>query len=299
MGYLDVAAIFRDEAKALADARERCVRIHGTDDIGAAGNEVEMPIRDLFARMLPKRFTVTHGHLMDRAGTVSPQLDIIISDNTAVSSLFTTADGTSFVPVEATYAVGEIKSSYYKAKKYVSRFSETLQFIREKMGRVLVPNTLYGGITGNTEMAHVFLGRPHRYLNPLFSFMLFVNHGDATTEHLDSVFTACPRVDMPGISVILDHGVILFARTEGMSLVSDKYPQFNDASEFGWKMVKHQRIEQVGSLEGNHLAALYHALLSHLNESHLEPPNLLPYLSGLLQVRMSSIVDFGIQSTPK
>ena len=177
-------------------------------------------------------------------------MDIIISDNTAVASLLTTADGTHYVPVEAVYAVGEIKSSYYKSKKYVQAFSTTLRFIRERMERPLVVNTAYSGVQLGMEMAHAILMRPNRYLNPLFLFALFVNRGDVSQEHLREVFLSLPRADLPAVTSMLDHGVIRFGMIDGERLLYDKYPAFNDSPNFGWLWTESTWAESGGTTKG-------------------------------------------------
>src|SRR5919107_4344941 len=139
MAALDIAKLFHDEAAELKKARDRCIQIHGTD-IRAAGNEVEMAVRSFFQRMLPKRFYVTQGHLIDRNGTVSPQLDMIVSDNTTMPSLLTTADGTEYIPIDSVYAIGEIKSTFYRSQNYIAAFSETMRSLRQDMVRPLVVN---------------------------------------------------------------------------------------------------------------------------------------------------------------
>jgi hypothetical protein len=70
MNYLDIPKILHEEAKAIVKARESCYDIHGTD-IRAAGNEVEVAVREFFTRMLPSRFHVSQGHLIDRNKVVS------------------------------------------------------------------------------------------------------------------------------------------------------------------------------------------------------------------------------------
>ena len=65
---LDLAGNFKSDAEGLRKAREEAIRIHATD-IRAAGNEVEQAVRDYFKRLLPSRYYVTSGHLID---TTSP-----------------------------------------------------------------------------------------------------------------------------------------------------------------------------------------------------------------------------------
>lgn len=119
---LDISEIFKTDAEDIAKAREKAIQIHGTD-IRAAGNEVELSVREYFKRMLPSRYYVTHGHLIDANGEVSPQLDIIIADNFNIPSLMTTKDGTEYIPIDSVYAIGEIKSTYYKSQDYIQGFN--------------------------------------------------------------------------------------------------------------------------------------------------------------------------------
>ena len=69
---LNLAEVFRDDAAELRRERENAIRIHGTGDIKAAGNHVESSVRDYLRRMLPPRFYVTNGHLIDPAGMPIP-----------------------------------------------------------------------------------------------------------------------------------------------------------------------------------------------------------------------------------
>ncbi len=223
MASLDIAKLFRDDAGELIKARDRCIQIHGTD-IRAAGNEVEIAIRRFFQRMLPTRFHVTQGHLIDSNGLVSPQLDLIISDNTSIPSLLTTADGTSYIPVDCVYAVAEIKSTFYRSESYIDRFAKTLHFIRQEMSRPLVENTMYDGLNDSTLMRDLFLGKPNKYLNPLFSFMVFVNSGDADDDALEKAFTSTPHEDLPGITVLLNKAVVWYGKKASNNFSFEKYP---------------------------------------------------------------------------
>lgn len=122
MKNLNIPAIFRSDADEIIKSREDAIRIHGTN-IKAAGNEIEICIREYFKRMLPPKYYITQGHLIDKSSNISPQLDIIISDNSSLPSLMTTKDGTEYIPIDSTYIVGEIKSTFYKAEKPIEKFS--------------------------------------------------------------------------------------------------------------------------------------------------------------------------------
>ena len=113
---LDLAGNFKADAEELRKARKEAIRIHKTD-IRAAGNEVEEAVRKYLKHSLPSRYYVTSGHLIDSGSVVSPQLDIIIADNFGLPSLYTTKDGTQYIPVTSAHAIGEVKSTYARANQ--------------------------------------------------------------------------------------------------------------------------------------------------------------------------------------
>ena len=127
---LDLAAIFKSDAEELLRSREEAIRIHGTN-IRAAGNEVEQAVRDYLKRMLPPRYYVTSGHLIDQEGRVSPQLDVIVADNFNMPSLLTTKDGTEICAnhICGVFAIGEVKSTYYHSERYYDKFHRVLRQI--------------------------------------------------------------------------------------------------------------------------------------------------------------------------
>ncbi len=144
MKQLDIPAIFKSDAEDIRRAREIALRVHG-HDIRAAGNEIEIAVRNYFKRMLPSRYYVTHGHLIDANGSVSNQLDIIIADNFGLPSLMKTKDDTEYIPIDSVYAIGEIKSTYYKSSKYVQGFSDVLETIKKNLYHEEIANTFYDG----------------------------------------------------------------------------------------------------------------------------------------------------------
>lgn len=53
---LNLAKMFQLDSDDLKKAREKAHHIHGTNDIKAAGNEVERAVRGYLKRMLPPRY---------------------------------------------------------------------------------------------------------------------------------------------------------------------------------------------------------------------------------------------------
>lgn len=157
--------VFRSDAADILAAREKARIMHHGQDIPAAGAEVEIAFRKVLSRKLPSLYYVGHGHIVDEQLHQSSQLDVIIANNTGAPILFRAENGSEYFPYEGVYAIGEVKSSYYKSEKYIHTFSGNLKKIQDKLQR------------GSFRAAPAFRLSPLPYGNPLFSFMFFADNG--------------------------------------------------------------------------------------------------------------------------
>lgn len=288
MRKLDISGIFKSEADDLLKVRSDAILIHGTGDIKAAGNEIEEHVREIFRRMLPKNLYVTHGHLIDQNGVVSPQLDIIIADTSNLPSLMTTKDGTEYVPIDSVYSCGEVKSTYYKSSKYIEYFSDVLSKINDEMHHEKIPNTSYGGkFDGSTLMRDIYLGKGNKTLNNIFSFMLFVDAGDFKFENIKRLLKTTKKECLPNTSVILNSGVVMYGKLDENGFVSERYPSEVNDDNYNWFFSPFNPVDESASLEGNGLGYLYYSIIQHINNSYLEPPNLSNYLASMMVGRKS------------
>jgi len=269
---LNIPAIFKSDANDMIKSREDAIRIHGTN-IRAAGDEVEMSVRDYLLRMLPPRYYVAQGHLVDVSGNASSQLDVIISDNFNLPSLQTTKDGTRYIPIDSVYTVGEIKSTYKKSNRPIETFSGTIKDISENLQHLEILNTAYEGVNTDTLLRDATLEKNNRVLNRIFYFCIFINGGDFHFEDISSFYSSQPPKQLPNIVVILDKGLILRASILGPSIVINRYPEDSRNDQEDWYFVPFSN-ENGGSLEGNHLGYLYYTIVEHLVNSYLEPPSL-------------------------
>ena len=290
MRSLDIPGIFKSEAEDLQKTRDDAIRIHGTADIKAAGNEIEIHVRKFLNRMLPSTLYITHGHLIDRNGIVSPQLDVIIADTSSIPSLMTTKDGTEYVPIDSVYAVGEIKSTHYKNSKYIESFTDVLSKIKNEMFHEDVPNTAYNGtLNDNTLMRDTFLGKGNKILNKLYSFMLFVNGGDFKFSEIANHFSTSNKKHVPNSCILLDQGVIIYAKVDD-KFSHSRYPDEVEDDDYDWYLLPFEPIEaKCGSKEGNHLGFLYYSILEHIANSYLEPPTLSKYMAQMMVGRKSTL----------
>ena len=266
----DVCTVFANAAREILAARDMAGHIHASKDIRAAGNEVEVAVREYLARTLPTKFHVTHGHLIDRVGNVSPQQDIIISDNTLLPALMRTRDGTEYVPFDSTYAFGEVKSTYRHADEPIQKFSSNIQKIKSGLIRPELLNTAYGGeIKDDTLLFDMVHASPNRIQNPLLTFMIFIDQGDFDCGKLKEFFAATPDSYLPSIIVLLNAGVVIAAELTDNGFSFNKYPELHPERGVVRYFSKiHGSVKS--TVEGNHLAFLYYTLIQHLAHSRIE-----------------------------
>ena len=205
---LEFEKVLRADAAEIIAAHEKAQIIHRGRDIDAAGDEVEVAARRVINRKLPTSYYVGHGHIVDSKLTQSPQLDVVIADNSDAPILFATENGTEYFPYEAVYTVGEIKSTYYKNKKHVEAFANTVARIKGQLKREPTPAT-YMGSDINMNFPHATLSANVPYRNPLFTFMVFVKANDFQPADLFKLYASRSAAELPNIVCFLDKGVIL------------------------------------------------------------------------------------------
>ena len=284
----NLARAFVRDAALLRLARESAMLIHPTD-LRAAGNEVEKAVRDYFRRILPTRYYVTSGHLIDREQRVSPQMDIIIADAFNLPSLYTTNDGTEYVPTTSAFAIGEVKSTYYKYGTYFQKFGQSLAQIAG-MHRPLYDNTAFGGeLNDDTTLLDIVRGSKNKVLNHLFSFLFCVDVGEFTFKDVALHFDSTDLALLPNVTVLLNEGVLSRMRiNEAGEGEYHKYPTEALSPEYDWFFMESMDSER-GSREGSNLAFLYGMLVDHLSNSNLEPADARSYTAKLVHMRRSTL----------
>lgn len=279
----NISSLFKREADALLLAREEAIEIHGSKNIPSAGNQIEHAVRDFLKKMLPPRYYVTNGHLIDEEGRISPQLDIIIADSFNLPSIFKARDGTEFIPAVSAYAVAEVKSTYYYSKNYYQKFRDTLGQIYSELSRPLIQNTAYE-ISANTSIYHLGISSPHKFMNSLFSFFICIDAGDFDFAKISDFLNSSDQRLLPNMAIFLsgdNSGIVMYAKYNDKGIGYHKYPA--DVKNDGYRWCFSQgRQEDEGSREGTHLAILYAQLFDHLSGSHLDKANVYSYVTKQL-----------------
>jgi len=103
----------------------------------------ESYLMELFRELIPANLALSSGFISDATGQISPQLDFIVTLNSALP-LIAMKDQTSIVPVESALLVAEIKSTLsLSALQQVERQNESLALMQPcgEMGqeRFIIP----------------------------------------------------------------------------------------------------------------------------------------------------------------
>jgi hypothetical protein len=282
----ELEKFFQSDAAEIVAAREKAVLIHHTRDIDTAGDEVERTVRTVLRRRLPTGYYVGHGHIVDSRLATSADMDVVISDNANSPTLFRAEDGTEYFPYEALYAVGEVKSTYYRQKNYVEKFVQDLDGIRNGLQRERTPLRYLGpGVRVGSGLS-VPGDEERDYRNPLFSFMLFVNSDSFVPEHLTELYEVRPDSELPNVLCFLDKGIVVNAQVNlDASNTAQELGSLNLRPEFNRDIpgVSNEWVFlPLGTEEnriGINLCFLYFALLWHLGNCRLMPPDMLAYMN--------------------
>ena len=118
------------------------------------GTATEDKWLELFQNYLPARYQAERGHVMDSAGGMSDQIDIIIFDRHFTPFLFNNK-GVYYVPAESVYAVIEVKPSINKAM--LAYASNKIASVRT-LHRTSVPIPYAGGTYPPKELFPILGG---------------------------------------------------------------------------------------------------------------------------------------------
>lgn len=121
---------------------------------GTLGDVNERYFIDFLRKYLPARYAVNNGIIIDRNGTTSDQIDVIIYDNQYTPTLLDQKNH-RFVPAEAVYAVFEVKPTINK--NYLEYAGEKAASVR-KLTRTSIPIVQAGGGRPVKELFSIVAG---------------------------------------------------------------------------------------------------------------------------------------------
>lgn len=272
---------YKHEASKLLESKKSVGIVHKTGDVDASGDELEIPFRKMLSKRLPSKYYVGHGHIVDSDLNVSPQFDVIIADSSAAQILYDGENGTQYFPFESVYAIGEIKSSYYKSKKYVAQYIASVKKVTTNLSREPVPSNYIGN--GITLGSGLTVEGTRGVQNQLFSFMLFGSKNDCEPNELSNQLDTSTSLPNPNVICFLDGTVVTKSNLIRMgdsytlgSIEMDSLKQEN--SDLG--LVEINFTSENSS--GQALAVLMLGLTNHLNSTTLKPPPFQKYVNSVL-----------------
>ena len=263
---LDLEQVLLEDAKRIQQSRNEGRLLHNTTDIDASGDEVEMSVRSVLEKWLPKSCYIGHGHIVDCKANSSPQLDVIVAEKEKMQVLFSAKNGTEYFPYENVYTIGEIKTTYRDNERYIQKFSETIREIRGKMTR-----------------EPVFPKEPDQrmFVNPLYSFMFFVDSGNFDVKQIVDFFEKTENTFLPNFICFLDRGIILNSNVKmqkrelGDINFDLTYEQF---CQNAWSFVPFGKKD---CSMASCLAFVIYMLSTQIQFTTLSRPNMLEYFRNL------------------
>lgn len=250
-------------------------------NVRAAGDQVEFAVRDFFRSKLSPEYHVNDGHIVDENLKVSPQYDLIISENSKNSSLFSLADKSELFYYEPVYAFAEVKRSFYD-KKIIENFSSSLKRFKNELSRKEIPaNYLDVGSTG------ILVEKPLTNLavrNPMLSFLFIVDASNLNTTAVRKTIEKTENKYLPNFIVLLDIGVILNINKndyKNNKITVNLYPEYETEENIWVLLSLHDR--------NSVLIYQYMLLLEHLNSTTVDRPDVRKYTQKLFNISMSDI----------
>lgn len=249
-------------------------------NIRAAGDEVELAVKNFFQNKLFPKYHVCDGHIIDSSLKVSPQYDLIICENSKNPVLFNLSDKSELVYYETVYCYGEVKRSFYD-KNIVEKFSENIKRTKGELSREKIdPNFLESSNSG------FHIEQPLTYLplrNPLLTFLFFVDTSATSFKDFSEVLTSFENRNLPNFIVLLDTGIIVNVNKKSFDdgkVKINLYPEF-EKEENKWVLM------DLGG-ENNVLTYQYMLVLEHLNNAIVSIPNLRNYTKNLFDFSITN-----------
>lgn len=280
---ISIDTFFNFEAESLDIAHSQVKLIHNTGDIPAAGNQIEIAVRNFFRKKLPEKYYISNGHIIDTSLKASPQLDLIIADNFKTPILYKTYDDTEYLTYESVYSYAEIKSSW--DKKHLTDFITTASrfdsfLIRDQVS----PNFIDTGGKG-IELDVPTTKNP--YKNPLLTFMFIANSDAFSFEHITKIYNHTHWGFLPNILCLFDKGIIVNVKKSSLDNGEFKinlYPEFVNSNQEDneWVLVQYDKKRST-------LGTLYYIILEHLNTCVLGFPNMLNYMQQIFEIKPNNI----------
>lgn len=263
-------------------------RLSGTihsdlNNIRASGDQVEFAVKQFYQSKLFPKYHVCDGHIIDKNLKVSPQYDVIISENAKNPILFDLADKSQLVYFESVYLFGEVKRSFYSVDLFDKFIISISRFKKEMERESISPHSFESG-SAIIQLQNNLTNLPLR--NPLFSFMFFIDSSQMKMNEIGKLLRDTENKNLPNIIVLLDQGLIVNVDSElfeNDNIQINLYPEFSKNSK--WVFIEM-------SDGGNSVLTYQYMLIQeHLNNCILGHPQVLEYTKNLFSFSTSNFIE--------
>jgi hypothetical protein len=138
----------------------------------------EQSLRDILTDILPRRYGVAKGKVINSSGEMSKQLDIIIYDSLNCPVLFIDENKNQIIPVEGVYGVVEVKTSL-TSSILTEAFENLFSVYSLHQRRNLSKNSK---VTGCPPFLHIFAFNDKRKLGSIASQYTSLNKNYDVTQ---------------------------------------------------------------------------------------------------------------------
>lgn len=253
-------------------------------NIRAAGDQVELAVKDFYASKLNPNYYVGDGHIVDKTLKVSPQFDIIICENRKNPVFFQLADKSDLVFFEPVLLFGEIKKSVYNSH-LIPSFVENIRRLNSEMIREAIPPNYIETSGAGLLVDENVTSLPIR--NPIFKFMFFIDSSKLRINDLRKVFTG-PNVDkfaLPNFIVFLDQGLFVNINSKSKRIGNiqiNLYPE-HENEENEWVLLPFPTSHET-------LIYQYMLILDHLNSVATSSTDVLDYTSSMFTFNPNNLI---------
>ncbi|WP_344767755.1 DUF6602 domain-containing protein [Pedobacter ginsengiterrae] len=281
---LQLLALYNTYADQINISSKMSAVLHGLRDIKASGNEIEITLRNILSELLPQRYGLGNGHVVDKRLNVSKQYDLIITENIDYRSMSRVKDSTELFYYESVYALGECKATWNPLN--VTSCAASFADLRDRLVRNPVANNVI--LSGNIPIGLDSKVTDYPLRNPLFLFAFAVKTDKDIGKLKDAYLTGGALTNLPGITVVLNEGVFVLLNKKDLesgSISINIYPEFEtESQDYVWRFIR-------SNDPGKNLSYLLFCLMQHLSSSILEKPPYLTYAQNIWDIDETDISE--------
>jgi hypothetical protein len=278
---LDIYKTYADQLNISANLSKI---LHTLKDIKASGNEIEVAFRNILTDLLPVKYKVGDGHIVDKNLNVSKQYDLVITEGISHKPIAQTKDQTELYFYETVYSIGEIKATW-NIKNLLSTI-ESIKDLRNRLYRSQISNRTI--ISGSSEIQLDTALSIYPIRNPLFAFAFAIKKDKDFSKFKDYYKLDNEAMNLPNITVILNEGIFVLINKQQLSqgkLSINLYPEFAiDDVNYEWRFInlKHS---------GKNFSYVLYTLFEHLSNTILEKPPYNAYSLNLLNIEDTDLLN--------